>query len=244
MAISEGVDLRAVYMGELYPLDDGALMDKLANWAAHPDSWTLGEAAMIQTMGKRVAANPSSPLKPLVDAFLEVAGPYAGFRDFSLREAGQIVRFANKVMLHAGSGAAYVHPAGTEEAAKTEAQIGDRMPAGHPHAGWIYAGISKTTQQPFYVAPKDSGVFQWKEAMAFAAKDGSRLPSREELDQLHDAKDKGALKGTFNLSGSNPAGWYWSSRDDGNISAWAQRLSDGSLGNDCKNYYSSLRCVR
>src|SRR5229473_3601833 len=66
-----------------------------------------------------------------------------------------------------------------KQATVTEPKIGDKMPAGHPQAGWIYAGISKNTQQPFYVAPKDSGVFQWKEATAFAAKDGSRVPSKE-----------------------------------------------------------------
>src|SRR5258707_6524179 len=87
-------------------------------------------------------------------------------------------------------------------AQKTELQIGDKMPAEHPQAGWIYAGISKSTHQPLYVAPNDSGVFQWKQAMAFAAKDRSRVPSKEELDQLYAAKDKGALKGTFNVAGS------------------------------------------
>src|SRR6202040_1001910 len=80
--------------------------------------------------------------------------------------------------------------------ASAEPKVGDRMPAGHPNAGWIYAGISKSTQQPFYVAPKDSGVFQWKEAMAFAAKDGSRVASREELDQIYDVREKGALNNT------------------------------------------------
>ena len=31
------------------------------------------------------------------------------------------------------------------------------MPEGHQHAGWIYGGISKTTNKPFYIAPKDFG---------------------------------------------------------------------------------------
>ena len=123
-------------------------------------------------------------------------------------------------------------------------QIGDKMPAGHKRAGWIYAGISKTAHQPFYVAPKDSGVFQWKEAMAFAAKEGSRVPSREELDQIYDAREKGALKDTFNVIGSGPAGWYWSSSQYSTYTAWAQRFSDGHLNNfDLKYDGSSLRCV-
>jgi hypothetical protein len=126
---------------------------------------------------------------------------------------------------------------------KAEPQIGDKMPAGHKQAGWIYAGVSKTTHEPFYVAPEDSGVFQWNKAMAFAAEDGSRLPSKEELDQIHDAKDKGALKGTFNVAGSHSAGWYWSSRDYYD-NAWVQRFSDGDQNDRSKDYDSSLRCVR
>jgi hypothetical protein len=123
-------------------------------------------------------------------------------------------------------------------------QIGDKMPAGHKHAGWIYAGISRTTHEPFYVAPKDSGVFQWKEAMAFAAKDGSRVPSKEELDQIHEARNQGALRGTFNVTGSYPAGWYWSSSQLFNDFAWAQRFSAGDQYYDYNGNASSLRCVR
>jgi hypothetical protein len=135
-------------------------------------------------------------------------------------------------------------PANDSAAISAEPKIGDKMPAGHPNAGWIYAGISKTTHQPFYVAPKDSGVFQWKEAMAFAAKEGSRVPSREELDQIYDARERGALKSTFNVTGSIPAGCYWSSSQFSNYLAWAQRFSDGNQDCILKNYDSSLRCVR
>ncbi len=124
-----------------------------------------------------------------------------------------------------------------------EAKIGDKMPAGHPNAGWVYAGTSKTTDQPLYVAPEDSGVFRWKAAMEFAAKGGSRVPSQDELDQIYAARDKGALKETFNITGSNPAGWYWSSRGF-NLNAWAQRFSDGNQSNDYKGNASSLRLVR
>lgn len=138
----------------------------------------------------------------------------------------------------------HVYAGANESPAKSEPQIGPEigavMPAGHPNAGWIYAGISNTTQEPFYVAPKDSGVFQWKEAMAFAAKEGSRLPSKDELDQICDAKDKGALKDTF-----DPAGWYWSSLQSSNDSlAWAQHFSDGGRYDYYKYLVSSLRCVR
>ena len=133
-------------------------------------------------------------------------------------------------------------PANDSTATSATPQIGDKMPAGHANAGWIYAGVSKTTNQPLYVAPKDSGVFQWKAAMDFAAKEGARVPSKEELDQIHDATDKGALKGTFNVTGSNSAGWYWSSSGF-DTTAWAQRFSGGHQGINGKTIDSSLRCV-
>jgi hypothetical protein len=136
------------------------------------------------------------------------------------------------------------HKVTADAAASATPQIGDKMPAGHPNAGWIYAGVSKTTNQALYVAPKDSGVFQWKAAMDFPAKEGARVPSREELDQIHDAMDKGALKGTFNETGSDPAGWYWSSSQLDNYYAWDQRFSDGHQIISLKTIASSLRCVR
>jgi hypothetical protein len=125
-----------------------------------------------------------------------------------------------------------------------EPKVGDKMPAGHPNAGWIYAGISRSSRQPFYVAPKDSGVFQWKAAMGLAAKEGARVPSREELDQIYEAMDKGALKDKFNRTGSGPAGWYWSSSQGINDRAWAQRFSDGHQNWDTMSNGSSLRLVR
>jgi hypothetical protein len=108
-------------------------------------------------------------------------------------------------------------------------KVGDVMPEGHEHAGWIYGGISKTTDKPFYVASKGSGVMRWQEAMDFATRSNASVPSREELSQMYEARNEGALKGTFNTTGSNPAEWYWSS-SRGNFfnGAWAQRFSDGN----------------
>lgn len=158
---------------------------------------------------------------------------------------GSVVAYTKRDLEAYTDGTVRVHPAANDSSPmpKTDPEIGDMMPAGHKNAGWIYAGISKTTHEPFYVAPRDSGVFRWKAAMKFAAKEGSRLPSKDELAQIYDAKDKGALKGTFNVSGSISAGWYWSSRDDGYY-AWVQRFSDGFQGPNDKYDDSSLRCVR
>ena len=158
---------------------------------------------------------------------------------------GSVVAYTKSDVDAYTNGAVHVHPAANDSAAvSAEPQIGDKIPPGHKHAGWIYGGISKTTHEPFYVAPKDSGVFQWKAAMAFALRDGSRVPSQDELDQIYEARDEGALKGTFNVTGSYPAGWYWSSRDNYSL-AWAQRFSDGYQNlSHYENHASSLRCVQ
>ncbi len=169
-----------------------------------------------------------------------------GFGDVALKVNGATVEVHADGSVDAyTAGAVRLHaPANDSVVVNVEPQIGDVMPAGHKQAGWIYAGISKTTHEPFYVAPKDSGVFKWKEAMAFAAKEGARVPSPDELDQIYEARNKAALKDTFNVTGSYPAGWYWSSRDDF-LTAWAQRFSDGHQYEFIFKYDSStLRCVR
>jgi hypothetical protein len=68
---------------------------------------------------------------------------------------------------------------------------------------------------------------------------------RRKTSQFWQNRDRGTLKGTFNVTGSNPAGWYWSSwmEDEYNL-AWDQRFSDGYQGWNGKDYESSLRCVR
>ena len=195
----------------------------------------------------------------LGNGFGDVAVKANGIR-VEMHADGSVVAYTKSDVDAYTNGAVHVHPAANDstlpdkekivgegrvvEVIGAEPQIGDKMPAGHPQAGWIYAGISKSSHQPFYVAPKDSGVFRWKEAMAFAAKDGSRVPSKEELDQIYEARNEGALKGTFNVTGSDPAGLYWSSTEGINNYAWGQRFSDGNQNWNNKNNDSSLRCVR
>lgn len=53
-----------------------------------------------------------------------------------------------------------------------------------------------------------------------------------------------AAIGGFDISGSDPARWYWSSSQDNNNDAWAQLFSDGTQLNYGKYNDSSLRCVR
>ena len=123
---------------------------------------------------------------------------------------------------------------------------GDRM-----EDGTIYAGISPDTHKAMYTTPADASLtMKWKAAMEYAAGLDAhghrdwRVPSKNELNVLWENRDKGALNGTFNVTGSGLAGWYWSSTEFNGNYAWDQCFSDGNQYWDHKGYVSSLRCVR
>jgi len=125
----------------------------------------------------------------------------------------------------------------------TEPKIGDRMADGS-----IYAGTSPDTGKAMYATPADAPLtMKWKAAMEYAAKVDAhgnhdwRVPTKGELNVLFQNR---AAIGGFDISGSYPAGWYWSSSQDYNVSAWAQRFSDGSQEVCNEDDVSSLRCVR
>src|SRR5262249_2949691 len=111
-------------------------------------------------------------------------------------------------------------------------EVGNKM-----EDGTIFAGVSPDTGRNMFVAPKDaSGILRWKAAMKYAADLDSnghtdwKLPSKAELGVLYQNRDKGALKGTFDTSGSSPYGWYWSASENpsGSESAWLERFSDAT----------------
>mgnify|MGYP000047039166 CR=1 FL=1 len=70
------------------------------------------------------------------------------------------------------------------------------------------------------------------------------LPAQDELDVMYDNKNAGDLNGTFDETGSNPAGWYWSSSENLNNYAQFQRFSDGTQISLFKNLAIAVRCVR
>ncbi len=132
------------------------------------------------------------------------------------------------------------------KAAKAALEIGDVM-----KDGTIYAGISPDTNQPMYAAPADAPMsMDFNKAAKYATglqvgdKKDFRVPSKAELNVLFQNREKGALKGTFNLTGSTPAGWYWSGTPNYGINAYGQRFSDGLQGSYGRNDVSSVRCVR
>ena len=120
---------------------------------------------------------------------------------------------------------------------------GDLMPD-----GTIYAGVSPDTHKAMYTTPADVPLtMQWKVAMKYASKVDThghrdwRVPTSGELNVLFNNR---AAIGGFNLSGSSPAGWYWSSTEGNYNDAWSQRFSDGGQVNLGRSNDSSLRCVR
>jgi hypothetical protein len=66
------------------------------------------------------------------------------------------------------------------------------------------------------------------------------VPTKAELNVLFEHR---AAIGGFDLTGSAPAGCYWSSSRSVN-NAWAQRFSEGPQSGYFRYGHSSLRCVR
>ncbi len=138
------------------------------------------------------------------------------------------------------------------EAAKAEAEaianpkVGDVMPD-----GTIYAGVSPDTNQRMYAAPADAPLsMNFNEAAEYAKdlkvgdKQDFRLPTEAELNVLFENREKGALKGTFNLTGYYPVGWHWSSMSVSEGLALGQRFRDGQQDRHHRLNVSSVRCVR
>lgn len=129
--------------------------------------------------------------------------------------------------------------------AKTAPEIGHEM-----EDGTIYAGISPDTGKAMYATRADAlWVYTFNEAARYAKELEARghkdwrVPTRSELNVLYENRNKGKLKGTFNETGSFPAGWYWSSSRFNRHFTWAQRFSDGKREYG-REGFSSLRCVR
>jgi uncharacterized protein DUF1566 len=121
---------------------------------------------------------------------------------------------------------------------------GARMPA-----GTVYAGISPETKKPLYTMPRDApGTYSWLAGMRYCkdlkafGHDDWRVPTDGELNVLFNNR---AAIGGFDVSGSYPAGWYWSGTQYGLWGAWAQRFSDGYQSTTAYGVlFSSVRCVR
>jgi hypothetical protein len=126
---------------------------------------------------------------------------------------------------------------------KTAPEIGDKM-----EDGTVYAGISPDTNRPMYATPADAPLtYTFNQAQKYAEKLDAhghkdwRAPTKGELNVLFQHR---AAIGGFNETGSDPAGWYWSSSPGYDVLGWAQRFSYGYQNGYYRGYASSLPCVR
>jgi hypothetical protein len=125
-------------------------------------------------------------------------------------------------------------------------QPGDKMPD-----GTVYAGISPDTGKAMYAAPADAFLtMTFNEAKGYAqglntqeahGHDDWHLPTKNELNVLFNNR---AAIGGLDISGSLPAGWYWSATPNLKWLAWGQRFSDGLQIDSYKGGHSSVRLVR
>jgi hypothetical protein len=125
----------------------------------------------------------------------------------------------------------------------TGPKVGDKMPD-----GTIYAGISPDTDKPMYATPADATLtMKFNDAQEYADKLDAhghkdwRVPTEDELNVLFNNR---AAIGGFDLSGSYPAGWYWSALPGNDWLAWGQSFSDGSELINTTDTHSSVRPVR
>ncbi len=127
------------------------------------------------------------------------------------------------------------------------ASIGDILPDGS-----VYVGISPDTNKPMCATAADAPVSmsfnaaaQYAEELDAHGHSDWRVPTIEELNVLYQNHEKGALKGTFNISGSpNLNAHHWSStpcfKDDG----WYLEFSQGYRNTYTKSLDTYVRCVR
>jgi hypothetical protein len=116
----------------------------------------------------------------------------------------------------------------------------------------VYAG--ELNGKKIYAEPEDAGLTMgFNDAADYADKlnqenylghNDWRVPTEDELNVLHKSKDKGALKGTFNLTGSDTAGYYWSAELYVGDDAYDQRFSTGGQNVNYREHLCSVRCVR
>jgi len=147
------------------------------------------------------------------------------------------------------NGKVFTKPAPANDTAVEALKIGMKM-----KDGTYYVGISPDTKQAMYAAPTDAPLklnfnkaAEYAQDLEVGGKKGFRVPSLAELNVVRDALlQNEEMKKTFNLTGSNPDGWYWSSSPNYSygVCARCQRLSDGGQDIAHRRYGLSVRPVR
>lgn len=176
--------------------------------------------------------NPRSSIISLSDVFGSLVVEGDGIK-VEFKDGNVIVHSGNIVVPGQSLALSGTTPAAT-------LKVGDALQDG-PNRGWVYCETAE--KEPFIVAPKDSGVMAWQEAMDFAEREKSNLPTDAELLAMFNARGKGMLAGTFDTSGGYPGGWYWSGTREGGDHAWCRRFGSGGYPL-FQIKRASVRCVR
>lgn len=179
---------------------------------------------------------------PETRLFLKCARPFLFMCSLTVAAAGPAF-FRSALAAAAQSSDVPVNNDDAKPEGGTAPNVGDRMPD-----GTVYAGVSPETGTPIYTTPADApGLYTWKNgsdycsALEAGGHQDWRVPTKGELHVLFQNRD---AIGGFNISGSYPAVWYWSSSQFDYDSAWDQRFSEGGQGINLKLDGSSLRCAR
>lgn len=184
-----------------------------------------GEIVEIEHAGARIVVDHTGLT---VKAALPLAASPAGNLEYN---TGDVLHGSTVVQPNISAKAEFA------KALKT----GDAIPDG-PNYGWIYCDGRGV--EPFLVAPRDSGVMRWHQAMELASRHAFELPTIEQLHAMYHARDTGSLKDTIYLSASGQMGRYWSSTKDVNVHGCSEAFTiDFSRICDDRTL-SSVRFVR
>ncbi len=184
-------------------------------------------------------------------------------REISLGDDfGEVIVRANgiRVELHVdGSVDAYTreavhaHPSTNDDdtlspSAKVEPKPGDKMADGTIYAGSLDGRDLYTTPEDAKLTYTFNGAAKYAQQLnseKFLDHKDWRVPTKAELNVMWMNRKAGALKGSFNETDSEPAGWYWSSTvSETSNGACSQHFSNGLQIYDDKYDDGSLRCVR
>ena len=192
----------------------------------------------------------------LEDDFGDVAVNVNGVR-VEVHTDGSVLAYTNSGVDAYTNGPVRVHPARLPksyggQAANDSATSASAPQIGDLDGGGVYVGKSATNGKDLHAALADEREYMtFDEALEAAAKmrkqpgrENAHVPTPEELDKnLFAHKDDGALKGTFNTSGSFPGSVYRSSAPCGNDHARVRWFNDRGQYNGCRNVRQPVRLV-
>jgi hypothetical protein len=196
----------------------------------------------------------------LGNGFGDVAVKANGTR-VEMHAGGSVAAYTQKDVDAYTNGAVHVHQAANDSWTLRDKDeivgegrivelIGDEPQIGDPDDGGIYVGLSASDGKPLHAALADEREYKTYGGALEAAEKlkslhpSAHVPTPNELDQnLFANRNTGALKGTFNTSGSFPAGVYRSSASYSYFDARVQYFVVGGQSNLTRSGRLPVRLV-